>query len=129
MEEGRRAETCTSVPERSRPISAVAVAHRGVDSLSERKSQKPGKLLFKDKVGTEGRPENMTDLYLFFFLSRTWSFPYIILSMCLSLLSLGHPFARVLGGLNIPCHLIATRLFHVLIIILKTAQPVGRFIS
>ena len=37
------------------------------------KSQKPGKLPRKDKVGTEGLPESMTDLYYYFFLSRTWS--------------------------------------------------------
>lgn len=92
---GQGTETCTSVPERSRPISAVAVAPEGVDSLSERKSQKPGKLLLKDKVGTEGLPENMTDLYYFFFLSRIWSFPHSILSICLSLLSLRHPRTRI----------------------------------
>lgn len=52
------------------------------------KSHKPGKLLYKDKVGTGGLPENMTDLYDYFFFPELGLFLHCILSLCLSLLSL-----------------------------------------
>lgn len=66
----------------SRLISTSAVGRRGVYSLREGKSCKPGmvltKLLFKDKAGTERRPRTHDRPLLFFFLPELGLFPHCI---------------------------------------------------